>query len=93
MLAIPTRFGGTVQEPDFEQKMLVKKDAANLVEQKIKNPNWQASPLMLSNADCYQPIEKKLEITLAFWKCMEIPSSGWVDNQEQFDIEGFRYFM
>ena len=49
---------------DFEQKILVKKDAAKLVEEKIKHPNWKASPLMLAgNTDCYQPIEKKLEIT------------------------------
>jgi DNA repair photolyase len=49
---------------DFEQKILVKKNAAELVEQKIKHPNWKASPLLLSgNTDCYQPIEKKLEIT------------------------------
>ncbi|MEZ4954664.1 MAG: PA0069 family radical SAM protein [Saprospiraceae bacterium] len=57
-------FWGFSAGTDFEQKILVKKDAANLVEQKIKNPNWQASPLMLAgNTDCYQPIEKKLEIT------------------------------
>ena len=49
---------------DFEQKILVKKDAAKLVEQKIKHPNWKATPLMLSgNTDCYQPIEKEMEIT------------------------------
>ena len=49
---------------DFEQKILMKKDAAKLVEQKIKHPNWKAAPLMLAgNTDCYQPIEKKMEIT------------------------------
>ena len=49
---------------DFEQKILVKKDAAKLVEKKIKSPNWKATPLLLSgNTDCYQPVEKKLEIT------------------------------
>jgi DNA repair photolyase len=49
---------------DFEQKILVKKNAAELVEAKIKHPNWKASPLMLAgNTDCYQPIERKLEIT------------------------------
>ncbi len=57
-------FWGYSAGTDFEQKILVKKDAAILVEKKIKNPNWKASPLMLSgNTDCYQPIEKKLEIT------------------------------
>ncbi len=49
---------------DFEQKILVKKNAAELVEAKIKHPHWKATPIMLSgNTDCYQPIEKKLEIT------------------------------
>lgn len=49
---------------DFESKILVKKDAAKLLEMKIKHPNWKAAPIMLSgNTDCYQPIEKKLEIT------------------------------
>jgi DNA repair photolyase len=58
---------------DFEQKILVKKDAARLVEEKISHANWKASPIMLSgNTDCYQPIERKLEITRAIlevlWK-------------------------
>lgn len=49
---------------DFEQKILVKNDAAKLVEKKIKHTNWKATPLMLAgNTDCYQPIEKKMEIT------------------------------
>lgn len=49
---------------DFEQKILIKKDAAKLLEKKIKHTNWKASPLMLAgNTDCYQPIERKLEIT------------------------------
>ena len=49
---------------DFEQKILVKKDAARLVEEKIRHPNWKVSPIMLSgNTDCYQPVERKLEIT------------------------------
>ncbi len=57
-------FWGYSAGTDFEQKILVKKDAAKLVEQKIKHPKWIASPMMLSgNTDCYQPIERKLEIT------------------------------
>jgi DNA repair photolyase len=49
---------------DFEQKILVKKEAPQLVEKKIKHRNWKASPIMLSgNTDCYQPIERELEIT------------------------------
>ena len=49
---------------DFEQKILVKRDAPRLLEEKLKSPRWKAAPIMLSgNTDCYQPIEKELEIT------------------------------
>ncbi len=49
---------------DFETKILVKKNAAQLIEEKIKSKNWKAAPIMLSgNTDCYQPIERKMEIT------------------------------
>lgn len=49
---------------DFEQKILVKKDAPDLLEKKLKHKRWKASPIMLSgNTDCYQPIERELEIT------------------------------
>lgn len=58
---------------DFETKILVKQNAAKLVEEKIKSPSWKVSPIMLSgNTDCYQPIERKLGITReileVFWK-------------------------
>lgn len=49
---------------DFESKILVKKNAPELLEKKLQNKNWKAYPISLSgNTDCYQPIEKKLEIT------------------------------
>jgi len=49
---------------DFEQKILIKHDAPELLAQKFKSKNWKAAPIMLSgNTDCYQPIERKLEIT------------------------------
>ncbi|GAA4276595.1 PA0069 family radical SAM protein [Aquimarina mytili] len=49
---------------DFESKILVKKNAPELLEKKLKNKNWKAYPISLSgNTDCYQPIEKKLKIT------------------------------
>ena len=51
---------------DFESKILVKKSAPQLLEQKLKSKSWKAVPIALSgNTDCYQPIEKKLEITRA----------------------------
>lgn len=49
---------------DFESKILVKKNAPELLESKLRNKNWKAAPIVLSgNTDCYQPIEKKLKIT------------------------------
>ncbi|MCB7481817.1 PA0069 family radical SAM protein [Christiangramia sediminis] len=49
---------------DFEQKILVKRNAVELLEKKLKSKSWEAKPIVLSgNTDCYQPIEKKLKIT------------------------------
>ena len=55
---------------DFERKILVKKNAAALLEAKLKSRAWIVSPIMFSgNTDCYQPIERKLEITR---QCLEV---------------------
>lgn len=55
---------------DFEQKILIKKDAPKLLEAKLKSKRWQAKTIVLSgNTDCYQPAEKKFEITRA---CLEV---------------------
>ncbi len=49
---------------DFEQKILVKRNAVELLEQKLRSKSWKAAPIVLSgNTDCYQPVEKKLKIT------------------------------
>jgi len=49
---------------DFERKILYKNNAHKLLEKKLKSRNWQAVPIMLSgNTDCYQPLERKLQIT------------------------------
>ncbi len=49
---------------DFEQKILVKKEAAVLLEKQLRSKKWKAAPISLSgNTDCYQPIERKLGIT------------------------------
>jgi len=49
---------------EFEQKILVKKDAPKLLEAKLKSKNWEPEPIMLSgNTDCYQPAEKQFGIT------------------------------
>lgn len=49
---------------DFERKILFKKNAPILLEEKLKSKNWKAHNIMLSgNTDCYQPLEKKLQLT------------------------------
>lgn len=49
---------------DFETKIIVKKNAPELLEKFILKKSWNGTPLMVSgNTDCYQPIEKKLKIT------------------------------
>lgn len=49
---------------EFEQKILVKKNAAQLLEAEIKKPSWKAVPLMFAgNTDCYQPAEREFKIT------------------------------
>ena len=54
---------------DFEQQILVKKDAPKLLEDKLKNKRWKAETIVLSgNTDCYQPAEKKFKITRACLK-------------------------
>ena len=55
---------------DFERKILIKKEAPALLEAKLKSKRWKAETIVLSgNTDCYQPAEKKFEITR---KCLEV---------------------
>lgn len=54
---------------DFERVILIKKNAPQLLEEKLNSRNWKAHPIVLSgNTDCYQPAEKKFEITRALLK-------------------------
>jgi DNA repair photolyase len=49
---------------DFERKIIVKRNAAALLEKFFNKPNYEPKEIMLSgNTDCYQPIERKLKIT------------------------------
>ena len=49
---------------DFEQKIMIKKNAPALLHDVFKSKKWKARSIMLSgNTDCYQPIEKKMQIT------------------------------
>ncbi|AWH84286.1 radical SAM protein [Flavobacterium album] len=49
---------------DFERKILVKKNAPELLEQFFKKRGYKPESILLSgNTDCYQPVERKLQIT------------------------------
>lgn len=56
---------------DFESKIIAKKSAPVLLEKFILHPDWNALPISLSgNTDCYQPLERKLEITRGILKVL-----------------------
>lgn len=49
---------------DFERKIIVKKDAPELFKKFIEKKGWDATPISLSgNTDCYQPCERKFQLT------------------------------
>ncbi|MEM7013080.1 MAG: PA0069 family radical SAM protein [Verrucomicrobiota bacterium] len=55
---------------DFESKIMVKENAPELLERELSSPNWKPQVLACSGVtDCYQPIERKLEITR---RCLEV---------------------
>ncbi|GIW44290.1 MAG: radical SAM protein [Candidatus Binatia bacterium] len=55
---------------DFEQRIMVKKDAPELLRATFLSPRWQPEVIALSgNTDCYQPIERQLGIAR---RCLEV---------------------
>jgi DNA repair photolyase len=49
---------------DFERKIIVKKNVIEVLEKTFSKKSWKPMPIMLSgNTDCYQPIERDLELT------------------------------
>ncbi len=51
---------------DFESKIMVKADAATLLEREFRKRSWQPQMICLSgNTDCYQPAERAFELTRA----------------------------
>jgi len=49
---------------DFERIIMVKKNAAEILEKEINKKSWKVQPISMSgNTDCYQPCEKKYRIT------------------------------
>src|SRR6476469_8881565 len=55
---------------DFESRIMVKADAAKLLEAELSSPKWEAQVLVMSGVtDPYQPVERKLRITRS---CLEV---------------------
>lgn len=55
---------------DFETKVLVKHDAAELLRKALAEKSWKPQPISFSGVtDCYQPAERKFRLTRA---CLEV---------------------
>ncbi len=55
---------------DFETKIMVKSDAPRLLEETFRKKSWEPQLVVFSgNTDCYQPVERKLQLTR---KCLEV---------------------
>jgi len=49
---------------DFERKIVVKKNAPEMLRKFLMNPRWECVPISISgNTDCYQPAEQHYRIT------------------------------
>ena len=55
---------------DFESKIFAKMDAPELLRKELQKKNWKPQTIGLSGiTDCYQPTERKLELTK---RCLEV---------------------
>jgi DNA repair photolyase len=55
---------------DFETKIMVKEDAPELLRKELSSRSWKPQLVALSgNTDCYQPVEKKKQLTR---RCLEV---------------------
>lgn len=55
---------------DFEQKILYKKNAAEVLEKEIRKKGYKPMEITLSgNTDCYQPVERNMKLTR---QCLDV---------------------
>lgn len=55
---------------DFETKIMVKRDAPELLREAFVKRSWDPQVIALAgNTDCYQPVERKLKLTR---RCLEV---------------------
>lgn len=56
---------------DFERKIIVKPNAAELLRKHFDNPHYQPEVMSIAgNTDCYQPLERKYKITRSLLEVM-----------------------
>lgn len=56
---------------DFESKIFVKIDAAELLRERLMSPSWEPDTISVSGVtDCYQPAERKFKITRSVLEVM-----------------------
>src|SRR5215207_1758068 len=49
---------------DFETRILAKEEAPEILRKELSSPKWKPQTLAMSGVtDCYQPVERKLEVT------------------------------
>lgn len=58
---------------DFESKIIVKRNAAELLRKRFDKADWKGEVISLSgNTDCYQPLERKFKLTRSILEvCLE----------------------
>jgi DNA repair photolyase len=55
---------------DFETKIVIKRNASQLLREFLSKKSWQAQPIMFSGVtDCYQPAEREFRLTR---QCLEV---------------------
>ncbi|RMG18008.1 MAG: PA0069 family radical SAM protein [Planctomycetota bacterium] len=55
---------------DFETRIVAKENAPELLRCALAKPSWTPQPIALSgNTDCYQPVERRLELTR---RCLQV---------------------
>jgi DNA repair photolyase len=80
---------------DFETKIFVKEDAPELLRKELSKKSWVPKTIIMSGVtDCYQPIERKLQVTR---RCLEVLNDfrnpGFIITKNQLvarDIDIFK---
>jgi DNA repair photolyase len=65
---------------DFESKILIKPNAAALLQDELRSPSWEPQVVVFSgNTDCYQPVERQMQLTR---QCVQV----FLNHRHPFSI-------